>query len=39
MSFSLMVKQEIAATHIDKEFCMSAELAAFVRTNGSMELG
>ena len=39
MSFSLLVKQEIASTPIDKECCMSAELAAFVRTNGSMELG
>ena len=39
MSFSLLVKQEIAETPINKQCCMLAELAAFVRTNGSMELG
>ncbi len=39
MTFSLMVKQEIASTPLNKECCMRAELAAFVRTNGSMEFG
>lgn len=39
MSFSLAVKQEIAATEIKKECCMISEIAAFVRTNGSMEFG
>lgn len=39
MSFSLAVKQEIAATELKKECCMLSELAAFVRTNGSMEFG
>lgn len=39
MSFSLSVKQEIASTELKKECCMLSELAAFVRTNGSMEFG
>jgi len=39
MSFSLLVKQEIASTPLDKKCCRMAELAAFIRTNGSMELG
>ena len=39
MSFSLSVKQEIASTPLEKKHCMVAELAAFVRTNGSMEFG
>lgn len=38
MSFSLMVKREIASTPLSKQCCMLSELAAFVRTNGSMEL-
>lgn len=39
MSFSLSVKQEIASIPLEKECCVLAELAAFVRTNGSMEFG
>ena len=39
MSFSLSVKKEIASISLNKEHCMLAELAAFVRTNGSMEFG
>ncbi|MBN2878931.1 MAG: DNA-binding protein WhiA [Clostridia bacterium] len=39
MSFSLSVKQEVSSSPFSKECCLRAELAAFVRTNGSMELG
>lgn len=39
MSFSLLVKQEIASTPLEKKCCILAEISAFIRTNGSMELG